>query len=173
MGTPFYPFRVYGYTNGGEMDFGWGCVYRSVQNVQASLFTDEPVWPIERLTQYIGRKWGAWAEPADFKNMFKTEFPGVVARAFLVGGPSKDWLRYTRQQDYDAAIPLYRFQWKPRASYVVDNGVSAYAVVCVNNQRWFLDPHTATPVAVPLKRQLRGQKGWMVLEVEPVHDLTT
>ena len=162
---PFYPFPVYGYTNGGELDTDWGCVYRSVQNVQAS--TELPVWPIRKLVDYIGRTWGSWSEPGDFKRLFQRNFPSVGVRALLVGGPSTKWLQYSRFKDYDAEIPFAEFKWKPGASYIVDNGVSGYAVVSIGNKQWFIDPHTATPKAVPLTHQLRGAAGWMMLEVAP------
>ena len=163
---PQYPFPVYGYTNGGEMDTGWGCVYRSVQNVQASCGLR--VWSIGELVHYAGREWGHWAEPADFKALFRTVPGRVRARALLVGGPSKQWLKFTRREDYDLELPFSEFKWKPRASYVVDNGVSGYAVVSISSGRWFIDPHTSTPAAVPLTTQLRGKKGWMILEVEHI-----
>ena len=161
---PRQPRVAFGYTNGGEEDTNWGCVYRSVQNVQA--YTHLPVWRVRALARYIQRPWGSWAEPADFVPLF-LEAPGVSVRTLLVGGPSEQWLRYTSKRQYLHQVSFSEFRWNPRASYVVDDGVSGFAVVSYRNTHWFIDPHSASPTPVPLKRQLDYAPGWMMLEILP------
>ena len=157
------PRVAFGYTHGGEDDTDWGCVYRSAQNVQA--YTGLRVWKVRSLSNYIGRQWGSWAEPADFVPLFQ-KAAGFRVRALLVGGPSTAWLKYTSIRQYQR-VSFADFRWNLRASYIVDDGISGYAVVSHGNKHWFIDPHTATPRPVPLKRQLAYAPGWMMLEVLP------
>ena len=161
------PRVAFGYTSGGDDDTGWGCVYRCVQNVQA--YTGLPVWTLRQLVRFTQRPWGAWSEPADFKSLFRS-YPEVRVRAFLLGGPSSDWLRYTTARQYSSLdeVSLPTFEWNVQASYVIDNGISGYAVVSYRDKHWFIDPHTIAPKPVPFKRsRLSSSSGWMVLEVLP------
>ena len=162
------PRLAFGYTHGGEKDSGWGCVYRSVQNVQA--YTGVPVNTVRELAAIIRRPWKTWSEPADFTALFRA-VPGFRVSTLLLGGPSRQWLKYTSSFQYDRHIAVASdFKWNTQASYVVDNGRQGYAVVSADNKHWFIDPHTPWPVPVPFvqKRHLSGARGWMLLEVLPL-----
>jgi hypothetical protein len=145
-----------GYTHGGEDDTDWGCVYRSVQNAQAYMHV--PMWSVTELVQHTGRGWGSWSEPADFTDVF----PGARTRTLLLGS-SRKWLKLTRADQYEPIVTRYRF--RRDAAYVVDDGVSGYAIVPHGGKLWFVDPHTATPAPVPFTDQLFRATGWMVLEI--------
>lgn len=161
MSTP----RVYGYTHDGEDDVGWGCVYRSAQNVMSH--AGFAVWPIKALCAGIGRKWGTWSEPADYKKIFPTSAVGILA------GHSRQWLKLTNREDYDEVLSVEELERRIIAgtavgkSYIIDDGISGHSVVSYENKAWFIDPHTSKPKRVPLGDTLWTRSGWMVLEVNP------
>lgn len=159
------PPVAFGYTHGGEDDTDWGCVFRSVQNVQAYMGMSR-VWTVRRLVHAIGRSWGSWSEPADFARV-NAIFPRsrFNVRALLVGS-SRKWLKLTSADQYERDPS---FAWNKSCGYVIDDGVSGYALVPWGGELWFIDPHSSTPKPrrfVP-SRDLSGITGLMVLEVCP------
>lgn len=158
------PMRASGYRQGGEEDTGWGCVYRSAQNVQ--LYLHVPMWSVKRLTRALKRPWGTWSEPADYVPIFRKQ--NLHARAHLLGGPSRRWLQYTSADQYAAPVPPKDFVWKTDRAYIVDDGISGYAIVPWRGSLWWIDPHTQFPKPRPFTHkimQYSTSKGWMVCEV--------
>lgn len=152
-------------------DDGWGCVYRAFQNVQS--FLGAPVSRLADLLQACGRVAPQWAEPAMFA---RPEARGLLpegwtAESFLVGDGKGQWLRYTRRSEYVASEPTAVFNvgptLAPRTAFVVDDGVSGFAVVPDKGYWWWVDPHV--PVGERLSpdvvTHLRKPAGWMVLRV--------
>lgn len=159
--------ETFGYGHGADPVFdhdeGWGCVYRSVQNVQS--FLGLPVWDMRSLVNAVKFRPGQWAEPGLFPPFAKTMFPGATAHAVLVGR-STQWLRVTSAAQYKAHF-LAKSDGRHMDAYVVDDGVSAYAIVPWKGAWWWVDPHVGpSPPMVPFKPSfLDGQSGWMVLQV--------
>lgn len=159
--------RARGYGSDGVDDSGWGCVYRSVQNAEA--FAGLRVSAFEALVHKARRLWGEEAEPGDFAGH---RGRGV---AYLVGD-ERGLLKRTRRRDYRASrrMSLGEFETYATAAaaagastFVVDDGVSAYAVVggADGEARW-ADPHVKSASRLTrYRRQLRRARGWMVLEL--------
>jgi hypothetical protein len=159
---------TYGYT---AQDDGWGCVYRSVQNVQS--FLGLPVTPLEGLVDVVGRGWAKWAEPADFTGPRASRVWGgaAVPKAYLVGA-STQWLKYTTMEQYRAEAFEKVFGSPTVApdgttAFVVDDGISGYAVVPHEGAWWWVDPHTLRPPVLKpdVWHHLDAKPGWMVLKV--------
>lgn len=158
--------RGFGYGAQGDDDVNWGCVYRSVQNVQLALFGRASA--LATLVSAAGRTWGAWSEPADFVAAASRLFPHCRVTPILAGS-SRQWLKYTVAQQYetrksDATAIVLRAN--AQTAFVVDDGVSGYAVVPARGQWWWVDPHTGpAPAYVPFTDQLSKKPGWMMLRV--------
>lgn len=199
------PQQWRGYGSDGYKDTDWGCVYRSFQNAVAAVTAGSSPPSMPTLVAHVGRGRGAWAEPADFTGRWL--FPGAASGALLEvhatpwvvlmpqqtrGGvnkaPTADLFRFTSARQYtpwpnDVSFPKEAPEGRNTA-YVVDDGVSGYAIVpvrvpCVNGSRtwawaWaWVDPHTepgVSPRPTPFHRQhhLGTAPGWMVLQVERV-----
>jgi hypothetical protein len=78
---------------------------------------------------------------------------------------NRNWLQFTRYDEYNIGI-------EPPATgsldaFVVDNGISAYAIVPWNGRMYWVDPHTGpNPRPVLLQKQLDTcRDGWMMLQV--------
>jgi hypothetical protein len=165
--------EAHGYRHGGFDDTDWGCCYRSVQNVQWAACGPGGTWPVPRLLRLLRRPAGEWAEPAEFARA--GVFPGCSLRCFVVGRPSDDCFRSSRRAAYDqsaGAVPMEAFVPVEGSSYVIDDGISAFAIVWWQGRHWFIDPHTAYPRtrAVQLRpaihiRRRGAARGWMVLQV--------
>ena len=155
---------LYSYGSEDVDDTDWGCVYRSFQNAQVHT-AGAPPTPIWALVEYVGRGWAAWAEPADFANCGFT--------ITLLAGVSDTWLQHTSADQYQFYLPSVRAleTYIRRAgktcAFVVDDGVSGYAIVPWRGQAHWVDPHTTTPRRVPFASQLQRSPGWMVLQVIP------
>lgn len=154
-------------------DQGWGCVYRSFQNVQS--FLGAPVSPLGLLLRACGRVPPEWAEPAMFARPKVREVggllpPGWAVEPFLVGHSSQ-WLRHTQAVEYTRAAARDVFNVgpdvAPRTAFVVDDGVSAFAIVPYQGAWWWVDPHVGHGVrrSADVVRRLEAQPGWMVLRV--------
>ena len=152
-------------------DDGWGCVYRAFQNVQS--FLGAPVSGLSALLRACGRVAPQWAEPAMFA---RPEARGLLpagwtVEPFLVGDGKDQWLRYTRRDEYVTSEPAAVFNVGPRAAprtaFVVDDGVSGFAVVPHQGFWWWVDPHVAAPrrLSPHVRANLRKPRGWMVLRV--------
>lgn len=159
--------RVFGYTHDGENDVGWGCVHRSAQNVAAHTRAVVPVPSVRELCARIGRAWGSWSEPADYKAVFPA---GATA---LFAGDERNLFRLTRKTQYVAegsVADLHRRildRTQRGFGFIIDDGTSGYAVVSRDYRPCFIDPHTSQPKAVPYTTQLASARGWMALEVPP------
>jgi hypothetical protein len=155
---------LYSYGAEGVDDSGWGCVFRSFQNAQAACGYNAT--PISDLVEGVGRGWGAWAEPADFVD-------AVPSLAFLAGA-SPHWLKYTKRKQYSVAtLPtvaaledLIKLEGGYSA-FVVDDGISGYAIVPFHGKPYWVDPHTTAPRRAQFRQQLRRSSGWMVLQIFP------
>jgi hypothetical protein len=155
---------LYSYGSEGVDDSGWGCVFRSFQNAQAACGYD--VTSILDLVDDVGRGWGAWAEPADFVE-------AVPSVAFLAGA-SPHLLKYTKRKQYSvttlpstAALENLVKLEGGQSAFVVDDGISGYAIVPYNGKPHWVDPHTTSPRLTQFRQQLRKATGWMVLQVFP------
>ena len=154
---------LFSYGSEGVADDGWGCVYRSFQNAQTH--TGYVPTPIVDLMQSVNRGWAAWAEPADFADCGFT--------LTLLAGTSTKWLQFTTESQYQfymptvAALEAYILRAGQECAFVVDDGVSGYAIVPWKGEPHWVDPHTHTPRRVKLKTQLRRATGWMVLQLVP------
>ena len=80
--------RLYCYGTDGIDDQGWGCVYRSVQNVMSHCGL-LPVIDFETVIAMCGRVYGSWAEPADCLDIF----PSSIS---LIVGNTERLLKYTK-----------------------------------------------------------------------------
>ena len=155
--------RLFSYGSEGLDDSGWGCVYRSFQN--ALLHTGYRVPGLMTLLENVGLEWGDWSEPSQFKDLAKTKA--------MLAGHSKKWLKYTHESDYDIILDsvedLENKVWKLGGScaFVVDDGVSGYAIVPIDGVPHWIDPHTSIPRRLKFKNQLQRSTGWMVLQVCP------
>ena len=171
---------VYGYGSQGYRDHDWGCVYRSYQNAMAACGYPVPSMPA--MLAALGQPRGQEIEPAQAGRL--PFHPRGAARTLLAGvnpgrfsdDPRDAWLQRTRAREYGTRLRTVeeladRVQAgvsTGTAAYVVDNGVSCYAVLPGG---WWADPHVATPSRRRLKpftrRHLTRHPGWMVLELRP------
>lgn len=158
---------LYSYGSEGFADDDWGCVWRSYQNALAH--TGWPRVPsLLQLMRAAGARPPQWAEPALLPALGRT-------RAFLAGSPvRRDMFRYTREAQYPrrfATCAAFAARLQPGHAYVVDDGVSGYAVVpCPRTpgKHWWVDPHTHHPRRdAAVAARLQQSPGWMVLEVWP------
>ncbi|TNV75274.1 hypothetical protein FGO68_gene14571 [Halteria grandinella] len=162
--------KLYGYGTDGEKDHGWGCSYRSAQNIMShNNFT--PVPSLKIIVKLANREWGSWAEPADFMGIFGSRATTLAA------GISGRLFQYTKESQYLEKMGLEVLYekiingCKEGKSYMIDDGNYAYAVVSSEGQAKLIDPHVNEEVgkvlqAVVLKEELiLSKKGWMVLEV--------
>lgn len=174
---------TYGYR---EADRSWSCVYRSVQNVQSflSAWYDKPprVSSLDELLAATGRQWGQWAEPAHFDLRHSPRtwrlFRNIRAEAYLTG-VSDDWLKFTSAGDYGYktsvlgdAVP------HGTTAFVVDDGISGFAIVPFVGKWFWVDPHDSVgtrsdpkPYTSPVldsavTKHLAAAPGWMVLRVD-------
>jgi hypothetical protein len=152
-------------------DAGWGCVYRSVQNVQS--FLGFEVTDFADLVSHAGKVFGGWSEPANFNNAGLFEGASSVT-AFIHGEKTRSMFKHSREEEY--LVPKKRvedlgalpFSNKSRQveAFVVDDGISGYAIVPFGKHMYWLDPHhDTTPKLIPYTNQLALRKGWMVLRV--------
>ena len=154
---------LFSYGSEGVDDDGWGCVYRSFQNAQAH--TAYPPAQLAELVQHVGRGRTAWAEPADFADWGFT--------LTLLAGASNAWLQYTHADQYQFFLPTvtaleaYVRRAGQECAFVVDDGISGYAIVPWEGVPHWVDPHTHNPRRVRFTTQLRRASGWMVLQVIP------
>lgn len=152
---------LFSYGAEGVDDDDWGCVYRSYQNALAH----SGYLPIRflNLVKYVNRGWGQWAEPADFAALGNS--------MTLLAGHSRDWLKHTSKAQYQLQLPSvallesYVAEFGHASAFVVDDGISGYAIVPYKGRICWVDPHTHTPRRVPWKKQLRRSTGWMVLQL--------
>lgn len=136
-------------------DHGWGCTWRSIQNVQIHL--ERQVSEMLDIRDSLGEPWGQWLEPADAQR--------------LLGGELLIWGRPASQKpvdDYERVDNLIDLSITIQESKacIIDDGVYAYAVV---DGRRLLDPHTVNPLNVERlldMRMLGRRAGWMVLIVQ-------
>ena len=147
-----------------DHDEGWGCVYRSVQNVQS--FLGMPVASMTALLHKTGRRPGQWAEPAMFadRRLAGELFPGASIVRAVVCGRTDNLFKFTKYEQYFTTLanPVPGTQ----DAFVVDDGTSAYAIVPFEGKQYWVDPHTGpTPAATPFSSQLSNRQGWMVLQV--------
>lgn len=157
---------LYSYGSEGVADDDWGCVWRSYQNALAH--TGWPVPSLPQLMAAAGRRPPQWAEPALLPRVGR-------ARTFLVGVPDHaNMFRFTQKRQYPqrfASARAFAANLHPGHAYVVDDGVSGYAVVpcpVTPGKHWWVDPHTHRPRRDPaVASRLNASKGWMVLEVVP------
>jgi hypothetical protein len=155
---------LYSYGAEGVDDSGWGCVYRSFQNGQAAC--GYRATPILDLVKYVGRGANAWAEPADFVD-------AVLSMAFLVGAP-QNLLKFTSRKQYNllalpdvASLEALVKHEGGHVAFVVDDGISGYAIVPYHGKPYWVDPHTTSPRRAQFRHQLRRSPGWMVLKIFP------
>ena len=153
--------QLYSYGSEGVDDDGWGCVYRSFQNAQSH--SGYKVIPFMKLLNMVDREWGEWSEPSDFLDIGKT--------VTFWTGSGKNLFRKTHKSDYIYQIPLtdieeYMAQRK-HCSFVVDDGISGYAIVPFEGQHYWIDPHTHSPRRSLFRKQLQRSPGWMVLQLFP------
>ena len=159
--------RMYSYRSDGFDDTDWGCAFRSFQNVLSHSGWKVPSMPW--LLNAMRKHRGEWAEPAEFKRFI----PGSVAA--LAGNGGKSWLKNTGPEAYERRfVRVTQLDQAIRAGasefgwgFVVDDGISAFAVVPHKGGPMWVDPHTSAPKRVAFRRQLFKRKGWMVLAVPP------
>jgi len=155
--------ELYSYGSEGVDDDGWGCVYRSFQNAMSH--TGYKVIPFMGLLEATGYEWKEWSEPSDFVNIGKTVTFWTGGRAGL--------FRQTHQSEYAFHIPLKDvnayIQDHKNCAFVVDNGVSGYAIVPFEGRLYWVDPHTHHPRRTLFTTQLLKSKGWMILQLLPRH----
>ena len=76
--------KLFGYGTDGDDDNGWGCVYRSVQNIM-EFNGYRPVLSLQDTVKNMEREWNNWAEPADASKIFpntKGFYVGKTTRLF-------------------------------------------------------------------------------------------
>ena len=161
------PTVLYSYGYNGEQDHDWGCVWRSFQN--ALHFTGWPVPELAAMLRAARKTAGEWAEPAILPAVGPL---GVRrhCRVFLVGEPNADMFHFSSRDQYPlrwASVRAFAVAGILQGcAYVVDDGVSGYAIVPWEGRHWWVDPHTNTPVLKKSYRRLLLQRrGWMVLQV--------
>ncbi len=154
--------RTFGYLSEDYDDRGWGCVYRSVQNVQS--FLNMPVTPMKELLEAAGRRPRQWAEPAHFVAESKSLFPGATMVQAVMFGHNDQCFKHTFKTQYGTKVapPSPGFT----DAFVVDDGISGYAIVPFEGLLYWADPHVGpSPRLVPYTKQLQSRTGWMVLQV--------
>jgi hypothetical protein len=164
--------KWYGYNRGQTQDEDWGCLYRSVQNACCALGLKVP--SVRRLLAEAGRQEGEWGEPGMFVDFFRRKRGwNLTVEAFVLHSTS--CIHLTHRNQYVHLRHLPRGFWRDtRAAYVVDDGISAYAVVPWRGKLWWIDPHVVYPeTPVPERfrysthmRHNKQREGWMILKVK-------
>ena len=182
---------VYFYTCDGVPDTNWGCVYRSLQNAFAATHRHVPSM---HYLMHMAREQRAafeadersrarrpvlpalpfphvdkWAEPALFRAYAHT-------RAFSVGRikprfSSLEAYRYHLNNVNELLAHINDVDQSTHA-FVIDDGVSAYAIIPHEGRHCWIDPHVTSHAAVRLEYDIRSQlhkrTAWLVLEVCPL-----
>ena len=157
------PDRVYHYGSDGEMDHGWGCVYRAAQNVLHALGM-RPVPGVADMMKSLDVSPGAqgmarWIEPLQVQQLLRLyaaqgrlRLPGVP---LLVGlAPKPHRMLRTRPDDFNRVhadwhafhADVVHHLRTTRVPVVVDDGVLGLCVAGFrgdgsNGQYMLLDPH--------------------------------
>ena len=152
----------------GYDDDGWGCVFRSFQNVQ--LATGRRVSSMPELLRRTGLKHGNWAEPAHFVHFIPH------SHAALAGDVRPKFTSLAQYARRHMSIEHLRrhivAQINAReAVFVLDDTASGFAIVLHNDKPCWVDPHYRRGARfVEFTDQLLSARGWLVLEV-PFHTL--
>lgn len=178
---------AYGYKCDGLNDEGWGCVYRSVQNVQH--FLGLPVTPMTHLLQLlgVGERDKAWSEPGQYARLPIFDPRAVQIQALVVGRPGARCFQHSSRDDYEDATAMTLADLlsrdkaliqRGRVAYAIDDGVSGYALVpgpgpaagpAARRELLFVDPHY-TPARVMHVAEaaptVGRPSGWMVLRAQ-------
>jgi hypothetical protein len=179
--------RVYFYTCDGVHDTHWGCVYRSLQNAFAATGWEAPsmaalirvahaqrrldVRERQRVHQPAPRPLpfphvDKWAEPALFRayEYTHTLIVGDIEPRFSTQG-----MYQYRCANVDAFIAYIGNAHRHAHAFVVDDGISAYAIIPHDGRHCWIDPHVTTRAAVRLDYDIRAKlhkrSAWLVLEV--------
>lgn len=163
--------RYFSYNSDGYDDTDWGCVYRSFQNAIMGAFgvtdvDDMPFVPtLPDLLHATRRRRGQWAEPAMLVPAARAL--GLRTRTFWTGTNSDELFRLTPASAYTHVTQKQFSPHRTRGAYVIDDGISAYAVVRhPNSGRWLLvDPHFTPARVTTFKQSKLSQHNWMVLHV--------
>jgi hypothetical protein len=126
------------------------------------------------LLKKAGRVPPQWAEPGMFIDFFRRKHHMKVD-AFVLHNPS--CIKYTPITQYEHLSKLPRGFWTKdpaTAAYVVDDGVSAYAVVPWKGKLWWIDPHVVYPQTPEPERfkysthmaHDKRRDGWMILKIQ-------
>ena len=165
------------YACDGMDDTDWGCVYRSLQN--ALLATHQDVPTMNELLAHTARARAQvrthaafphmhlWAEPALFRQLHFTHT--------LLAGDVHPLLTpreaYQFELDVDELCAYIEAESRQTHAFVVDDGVSAYAIVPHAGRHWWVDPHVSTRAAMRfddnIRAKLHAKAGWLVLDVRP------
>ena len=157
--------HFYSYGSQNYHDVGWGCVYRSMQNVQSA--TGRHVNTVPELLHAAHKQRGEWAEPGLFLHMY----PGAQASSAGTVHPlhSRPSL-YTHRHMSVEHMRQYITQrvLDRQSAFIVDDTESAYAVVLVHDRVFWVDPHATHAKLTLFKDQLYSAPGWLALEVPHV-----
>jgi hypothetical protein len=172
--------RVFHYACDDVDDTDWGCVYRSYQTALAA--THQHVPAMDELlhdtararararlpARYSFPHMHLWAEPALFR---KLHFSHTVRAGAIRPLLTSSKVYQYRLRDVSALCAYIEDETRRTHAFVVDDGVSAYAIVPHAGRHWWVDPHVTTPAAVHLDSnvcaKLRAKPGWLVLDVRP------
>ena len=180
---------VYFYTCDGVQDTNWGCVYRSLQNAFAATGWEAPSMAALMRVAHTQRELDArerrrahrpappslpflhvdkWAEPALFRayEYTHTLIIGDIEPRFSMKGV----YQFSRT-NVDAFLAYIGNAHRHAHAFVVDDGISAYAIIPHEGQHCWIDPHVTSRAAVRLnydiQTKLHKRNAWLVLEVCP------
>lgn len=181
--------HVYFYTCDGVHDVDWGCVYRSLQNAFAATGWQAPSMGALIRVAHAQRRLDArerarmrqaappalpfahvdkWAEPALFRayEYTHTLIVGDIEPRFS----TRSAYQY-RRVDVNAFLAYIHNAHRHAHAFVVDDGISAYAIIPHAGRHCWIDPHVTRRTDVRLdydiSTKLHKRNAWLVLEVCP------
>jgi hypothetical protein len=143
------------YGSEGVDDHGWGCCYRSLQNVLCVLGVS-PVPHINTLVDISNnRPRSKWVEPAQLVRAVPDACTTESAVA-LLSGRAQEAMLFTTPADYthtfverEALEAWVRAALDAGGALLLDNGTCSYAMDARSAVCTLYDPHTSNPSAVP------------------------
>ena len=156
------PPHFYSYGAQGYDDRGWGCVFRSFQNVMCATGRHVPTMP--QLLHATGLRAGRWAEPANFVHVCRGSHAACAGTVQPLSTRLSQYSRRHMSIEHLRRHILYMVTSR-KAAFIVDDTLSGFAVVFSGGRACWVDPHSAHAHVTPFRNQLQSATGWLVLEV--------